>query len=111
MAKLATVSAAQHGGKCLGGWTPKAVQRAEETLRAALASPPNRAKGGRGQAPPGHLRHGAEEAESVLPYTSSALSWPYQTCTEFAFYQTCEVSGRRMPEHRMFSLSVKERAR
>lgn len=35
-----------------------------------------------------------ETTERLLDTTNSARSWPYQTCTEFAFYQTCEFGSR-----------------
>eukprot|EP00613_Pedinella_sp_CCMP2098_P034599 CAMPEP_0171724882 /NCGR_PEP_ID=MMETSP0991-20121206/24643_1 /TAXON_ID=483369 /ORGANISM="non described non described, Strain CCMP2098" /LENGTH=504 /DNA_ID=CAMNT_0012317875 /DNA_START=26 /DNA_END=1540 /DNA_ORIENTATION=+ len=36
------------------------------------------------------------EAEKLvlMDVYSSARSWPYQTCTEFGFYQTCEIGSR-----------------
>ena len=36
----------------------------------------------------------ATEREVLLDVYSSARSWPYQTCTEWGFYQTCEFGSR-----------------
>ena len=63
VAKLAAASAAQHKGNCIGGWTEAHIGKAEDLLKAHVAKLGS-AKGG-----------------------SDALSWPYQTCTEWGFYQ------------------------
>jgi len=68
IAKLAAASAAQHDGKCIGGWTEGHIAKAEAALKDAAA------------------RLGTVQG-------SDALSWPYQTCTEFGFYQTCEIGS------------------
>ena len=70
VAKLAAVSAAQHKGNCIGGWTEQSIANAERALQAAVDALGSELNGG-----------------------SDALSWPYQTCTEWGFYQTCEIGS------------------
>lgn len=67
--KLAMVSEAQHDGRCIKGWSEDAIAEAVSLVSLTSPSSAGRAMG-------------------------SARSWPYQTCTEFAFYQTCEVGSR-----------------
>jgi hypothetical protein len=65
---LAAVSAGQHQGRCLA--SSAAVGLDDASLAAA------------------------EARLLAAPAAASVLSWPYQTCTEWGFYQTCELGSR-----------------
>jgi len=83
VAALAKVSSGQHAGRCLQGGVGQvglddvSLAAAEAKLVAALHAIPT----------------GLASAAAAKAATS-ALSWPYQTCTEWAFYQTCEYGSR-----------------
>jgi hypothetical protein len=83
VAALASVSAGQNSGRCLQGGVDQvglddvSLAAAEAKLVKALHTVPSTAA-----------------ARAKAKAATSALSWPYQTCTEWAFYQTCEYGSR-----------------
>lgn len=79
VAALAAVSARQHQGRCLASSLDDAsLTAAEARLSAAFDQ----------------AAASSSSAEPAARLASSALSWSYQTCTEWGFYQTCERGSR-----------------